>query len=567
MHILFIILTHKHIDYAVELASTLAQNSEHASVYIHVDANAANDKFRTVGDALSNTGIKLVSERVRCGWGMFGLVEAVYNALAQAERESDGFDYAILLSETCLPTRPISHLVRFLRDNPLDFIEAQDNSWITDGLRSERYKWFFPFNFQTQPRLSRLAGNLQRTLRVHRRFPRTLTPRFGSQWWALRWSTCLKILEYWRENPGTIKFFRRTWIPDEMVFQTIVSKLVPPDEIAQQNLTFVRFTNRGKPVVYFDDHVDYVATTPKFFIRKIGDAPRLRALCLAHTANKNVPYKKPPLTEILNTYQIRHISSTWFPKSGQIYFRNQYSDSPRGIIEALERKIVIVWGPDELTRHVYGYFDTQKFTVLGHIFGKDHIDFGTHGDNFHGLNSDETAIRDYDPAVYLSRTVQRCAKTPVLPWRPFCAAKFLSEIEQAQNVFMIGIVPFADCPQTEERMLRTLCDDNDTLLEHLPTELHKAATAYLDTKHRSTKKISETLSDFHAARPHKLTLPFGLRESRTARSRLFKISSMNPGIPSAALDAAIAAWHDLDKIGDPLARRALDVLQARDPNS
>jgi hypothetical protein len=280
-----------------------------------------------------------------------------------------------------------------------------------------------------------------------------------------------------------------------------------------------------------------------------------------------LPYKKPALTETLNTYQIRHIASTWFPKPGQIYFRNQYADSPRGVIEALENKFVIIWGPDELTRHACGFFDTQEFTVFGHTFGKDHIDFGAHGENYLGLKSNEAAIRDYDPALYLSRIAQRCAKTPVLPWHPFRAARFLSEIDGAQNVFLIGLIPFADCRQTEERLIRVLCDDDDKLLEPIPPQFQKAASAYLDIKYRPAKRIADTLAGFHAPVPNKLTLPFGLRGSRQARERLFEMSSRTPGIPSAALDAATAAWRDLDEIGAPLARRALDVLQSRDADS
>ena len=291
-----------------------------------------------ISTSVSNPRIRLVSKRVQCGWGMFGLVEAVFNALQEAEADETPFDYAILLSEACLPTRPIAHLERFLRENPLDYIETMDQSWIMDGLRDERHRWYFPFNFQTQPKLSRLSNALQSSLRVKRRFPSDLEPRFGSQWWALRRTTCRSILDYWRKNPRTIEFFRSVWIPDEMVFQTLVAKLVPSNEIAQRSLTFVRFTDRGKPVVYFDDHIDYVLSAPRFFIRKVKEAKHLRAACLECAAAGQLDYTPPPLSEAINSYELRRISNTWFPKAGQVFYRNQYNDDPRGIIEALERR-------------------------------------------------------------------------------------------------------------------------------------------------------------------------------------------------------------------------------------
>ena len=77
-----------------------------------------------------------------------------------------------------------------------------------------------------------------------------------------------------RRNPKRIGFFRTVWIPDEMVFQTYVAALVPPGAIAGFSLTHHQFTNRGKPVVYHEDHADYVATFDRFFFRKISPEAR-----------------------------------------------------------------------------------------------------------------------------------------------------------------------------------------------------------------------------------------------------------------------------------------------------
>ena len=53
-----------------------------------------------------------------------------------------------------------------------------------------------------------------------------------------------------------------------MVFQTYVHALVPTEAIAGFGLTHFQFTNRGKPVVFHDDHADYVRTLERFFVRK-----------------------------------------------------------------------------------------------------------------------------------------------------------------------------------------------------------------------------------------------------------------------------------------------------------
>ena len=55
-----------------------------------------------------------------------------------------------------------------------------------------------------------------------------------------------------------------------MVFQTYVHALVPQEAIAGFGLTHFQFTNRGKPVVFHDDHADYVRSLERFFVRKVS---------------------------------------------------------------------------------------------------------------------------------------------------------------------------------------------------------------------------------------------------------------------------------------------------------
>ena len=70
-----------------------------------------------------------------------------------------------------------------------------------------------------------------------------------------------------------------------MVFQTYAQALSPPGAIAGFSLTHFQFSNRGKPVVFHDDHLDYVLGLDRFFVRKAsGAAKALRAACLARAA-------------------------------------------------------------------------------------------------------------------------------------------------------------------------------------------------------------------------------------------------------------------------------------------
>ena len=103
--------------------------------------------------------IRLVAKRAAGAWGSFGLVEAPLNALAQIEAEGVEPDYVMLLSGACLPCRPVASLERFLveRDGG-EFIESEDESWITGGWRAERWRFWHWFDHKTQRPLEAALG-------------------------------------------------------------------------------------------------------------------------------------------------------------------------------------------------------------------------------------------------------------------------------------------------------------------------------------------------------------------------------------------------------------------------
>jgi hypothetical protein len=114
----------------------------------------------------------------------------------------------------------------------------------------------------------------------------------GSQWWCLRRSTIERILEFTRERPDVMRFFRTTWIPDETFFQTLVRHLVPGTEIRSRTLTFLMFTDYGMPVTFYNDHYDMLLSQDFLFARKISpEAHELKRRLGALYAARNVEFK------------------------------------------------------------------------------------------------------------------------------------------------------------------------------------------------------------------------------------------------------------------------------------
>ena len=480
MRLVFLILAHDRPEQTLELARTLVAAASDGIAVIHYDARSPAAEFaRLEAAAAAEPRIRLVAARVACRWGGFGLVEAPLNALKQIEAEAIEPAYVILLSGACLPCRPVAALERYLTENAgREFIEVADASWVGNGWRDERWKYRFWFDHKTQHTAEWLSFQIQRLLGLTRAFPKGLTPRFGSQWWALTWDTCRAMLLDMARDPARLAFFRSVWIPDEMAIQTWVHALVGPGEIAQHGLTHFQFTNRGKPIVFHDDHVDYVKTLDSFFVRKVSPrASGLRAACLAVAAAPDDGAAFGPATPRREDYRVKIVAQTWYPGPGQIFYRDQQVDMTDSVLATAEAPYVVVLGPPALTPAVMAALPGGPggLTRLGAVFAPAEVDLG-HEDGGEGgaprqevggLGRGDRAIRDMHPALFLTRLRARCPGVPVMTWSPFEAPRLLEAVLRDPLALIVACLPFTGDPERDRRLL-ALVSRRDPALERVP---------------------------------------------------------------------------------------------------
>lgn len=439
----FVILAHHAPDQVAELATCLATAATDAQVWIHWDLTASRSvPAELVELTETQQRVHLVRRRVRCRWGGFGLVQAPINALT--EIRDSGFEpaFVALLSGSCLPNRPIAELERYLAERPgRDFIELHDDSWMVDGWRAERWQYRWWFDHKTQELLERYSYRLQRGLGLRRRFPAGLTPRFGSQWWTLSWATCTAILDDIAAHPRRFRFFRNVWIPDELVIQTYAYALGGPTQSVGFGLTHFQFTDRGKPVVYFDDHADFVPVLESFFVRKVASsAHRLRERLLAIAASPDTGRSLRAIGTSHDEYDLSFRAQTHLPRPGQIFFRSQASDMPSEQLASCTDPYVVLVGPSEVTAALAERLAGGPFTVLGEVFDHEIVDFG--GVEVPGLASQDAKIRDLDPANYLVRVRQRCAGVPVIRLGLHNSTSMVQTILADRSALVVACVPY-----------------------------------------------------------------------------------------------------------------------------
>lgn len=270
--IAFILLCHKDPDAIVKQAQRLTAAGD--VMAIHFDGRADDRAYRRMRAALDpNPNVVFAPRRVKCGWGEWSLVAATLEAVRAALAAFPEATHVYMLSGDCMAIKSAEYAHAVLDAHDRDYIESFDffaSDWIRTGIKEERLIYRHVFNERRRKRLFYASLDWQKRLGLERAIPADIQVMIGSQWWCLRRGTIEAILDFIAARPDVVRFFRRTWIPDETFFQTLVRHLIPENEIESRTLTFLMFSDYGMPVVFHDDHYDLLLSQDSLFARKIS---------------------------------------------------------------------------------------------------------------------------------------------------------------------------------------------------------------------------------------------------------------------------------------------------------
>ena len=379
--IAFLMLAHEHPEPCARLARRLLDAGH--DVVIHLDLDADDDFMEIFDQSLGNTGDGAGTlhrcRRVAVTWGEWSMVEATLAGLEALESLPATPDHVYLLSGADYPIRPLEQLEVFLaRHRDIDFIEHVDaltERWVRDGPQRVRFRYWHGVNWRRHPHLYTLSLNLQRVLGRERRFPEGLAPHLGAQWWVLSWRSCKTALELAR-RPEIQRFFRRTWVPDELFFQTVVASRSPEAQRRSCMLTHALFTDRGTPVVFHDDHAEYLAKQPAFFARKLSPT----ATDLRDALDGNVSGTTPPPADV----DVGGTSGAYgaFLERHQLGIPGRFSwgrlpDPSTGDLSRIDRPWLVLAGDDHdrlaTARELLA--GDPRIQLHGALFAADEIDF------------------------------------------------------------------------------------------------------------------------------------------------------------------------------------------------
>ncbi|RYL95745.1 glycosyl transferase family 14 [Sporolactobacillus sp. THM7-4] len=244
MKIAYLIIAHDNFDHLKRLIRAI--QTEYTYFFIHIDRKAPQvslDEFYHV---------QVIPKHYAIKWGGFSMVEATIELLKTA-CHFDAFDRYILLSGVDYPIKSNTYIKElFEKNQTINFIEAEPMPTVNKPfdrlfcyrLECERNVTLKSLPVKAVNRLVRLSG-------IRRPYPQEhpdYRPFAGSQWWAFNDAFVDYLLNFLSENAEWITFFKHTFVPDEMFFQTIIMNS-PFAATVRPTLTYVDWVS-GPPYPY-----------------------------------------------------------------------------------------------------------------------------------------------------------------------------------------------------------------------------------------------------------------------------------------------------------------------------
>jgi Core-2/I-Branching enzyme len=265
MAVAYLIMGHKSPGQILRLIHALRESG--AFFVIHIDKRAGDDVYVPLRDYAASHPEVLLTSRKRCYWGGFGIASAMIECIRTTVRANRHFDYAILLSGQDYPIKSAKQIASFFEQNKgKEFIESfslvKPNRWSNHGGHFQAMARVKYWTFFVRSR----AFHLHR----ERKFPFGWEPHGGSQWWGLSRECILYIDSFIRRNPAFVRYFKYAFIPDESLFQSILSNSGFRDKIINDDLRYIDWENPNPnyPRTLEASDFDKLRASPKLFARK-----------------------------------------------------------------------------------------------------------------------------------------------------------------------------------------------------------------------------------------------------------------------------------------------------------
>ncbi len=238
-------------------------DNPNAVIYVHIDKKFSIEEFYFI----KNPAVHFIKNRIKVTWATYSMIDATVASFKEILAEQKNFDYLNLLSGQDYPIRPISQFHAFLTQHPgKAFMHALDvyQDWQEAISRVEEYHLDMlniPGKYALQ--------NIINKLLPKRKMPGGMIPVGRSQWFTISKKHVDYIIKELDRNTAFVRFFKFTWAPDEMVFQTLLYNSPFKKDIVNDHLRYIDWSEGKKnPKTFTMKDIEPLLQSDKFFARK-----------------------------------------------------------------------------------------------------------------------------------------------------------------------------------------------------------------------------------------------------------------------------------------------------------
>ena len=264
MKIAHLLLTHANPAQIKRLIDRLQHPD--AYFFIHVDLKAAIEPFTKL---LNQPNIYFIKNRIKVYWGGYSIVQATINSFEEILSFDNKFGYINLISGQDYPLKNVNFIHSFFKSNPgkafMHFLSIE-HEWKEALPRVTKYH-LANYHFPGQYKLEGLINKIM----PPRKLPKDMVAVGRSQWFTIKPECAAYIVNYLKENNSVRRFFTLSWAPDEMIFQTILFNSPFKNDMVNDNLLYVDWSQGGaSPKVLKMEDADKMIQSGKFFARKFN---------------------------------------------------------------------------------------------------------------------------------------------------------------------------------------------------------------------------------------------------------------------------------------------------------
>lgn len=243
-------------------------------IYIHIDK-----KSNIKSEIVTRNNVYILDNNINVKWGQYSQVEATLELFKRIKKSSENYKYIHLISGQDYPVKSLEEFKEFFYNNNKQYIESEILPYnkLTKSGR-DRYEVYYKDWMIDRPdkiikRCIRVAyREFILGTRIFRRKIDFIDNIYcGSQWFSIT-NDCLEyILEYLNKNTNYSNFFRNSIYSDEMFFQTIVMNSKFAEDIENNNLRYINWSEQKESPKNLDiEDIKKAIASKCFFARKIN---------------------------------------------------------------------------------------------------------------------------------------------------------------------------------------------------------------------------------------------------------------------------------------------------------